>query len=88
MKPLVLKPSDLSEKAFEILIAAYENYQCNNTKYFDDFDRFGLTRQELDSYLTELRENQYAIWQEAGEGQDEWILVLPHQLLLQADYNK
>ena len=88
MKPLVAKPDDLSDKAFEILTAAYENYQDNNTKYFDDFDRFGLSRDDLDANLKELRDNKYVIWQEAGGGQDEWILILPHKLLLQSDYNK
>ena len=88
MKPLVAKPDDLSGKAFEILTAAYENYQDNNTKYFDDFDRFSLSRDDLDVVLKELRDNKYVIWQEAGESQDEWILVLPHKLLLQSDYNK
>lgn len=79
----ISKPENLSKDAFDILMAAYENFETNHTKSFFTSEISGYTRKELETYLNELHENHFVFW-EFRNTPDEYIYILFNQLLIEA----
>ncbi|AKL96659.1 hypothetical protein CACET_c32150 [Clostridium aceticum] len=63
------RPEDLSDNAWKMMQAVYENYEKNDSKEFEDFSQFNFSAEELDRCCKELDDKSYVFWERPSTGE-------------------
>lgn len=66
MSKIPKKPENLSDNAFTVLIAAYQFFEREENKHFNDFSSFDFSREELERCFLELEDKRYVFWEDRG----------------------
>ncbi|EHL18514.1 hypothetical protein HMPREF9630_00239 [Peptoanaerobacter stomatis] len=69
------RPDNLSNGAWHILETFCNQYNENESKYLEIPNAFDYTRSELETYMQELHDSGYVMWQNCGASNEYLYLT-------------